>query len=57
MAGKTDSSLDGDRSFGDDDVFLMKFDAMGVHQWTRQHGGSRSDIGRALQAARGGGIP
>ena len=54
VAGYTDGSLDGQTSAGGYDVFLMKFDAQGVHQWTRQRGGGGSDYAYALQAVRRG---
>ena len=50
VAGFTGSSLDGNPNAGSDDIFLMKFDAQGVHLWTRQRGGGGSDDARALQA-------
>ncbi|CAL1134504.1 unnamed protein product [Cladocopium goreaui] len=50
VAGSTYSSLDGHANAGGADIFLMKFDAQGVHQWTRQRGGKGSDHARALQA-------
>lgn len=51
VAGYTDSSrLDGHDNAGGRDVFLMKFNAQGVHQWTRVHGGKGSDMAQALQA-------
>lgn len=50
VAGSTESSLDGHANAGSYDIFLMKFDAQGVHLWTRQRGGKGSDEARALQA-------
>ena len=50
VAGYTYSSLDGNANAGYKDIFLMKFDAQGVHLWTRQRGGSGYDDARALQA-------
>ena len=52
VVGRTDSSLDsnGNANAGRWDIFLMKFDAQGVHQWTRQRGGQDSDYANALQA-------
>ena len=54
VAGSTDSSyssLDGNNTnAGSWDIFLMKFDAEGVHLWTRQRGGQDSDAAHALQA-------
>ena len=49
VAGYTSNSLDGHTNAGSDDIFLMKFDAQGVHLWTRQRGGERSDVARALK--------
>ena len=50
VAGYTYSSLDGHTNAGGSDVFLMKFDAQGVHLWTRQRGGGGKDDAWALQA-------
>ena len=50
VAGATGSSLDGHANAGSYDIFLMKFDAQGVHLWTRQRGGSGFDYANALQA-------
>ena len=50
VAGSTYSSLDGHANAGSSDIFLMKFDAQGVHLWTRQRGGRSWDEARALQA-------
>ena len=58
VAGYTTSSqLDGRTNpgnAGDCGIFLMKFDARGVHQWTRLHGGRGRDEAHALQAGRWG---
>jgi len=50
VAGSTFGSLDGHTNAGSRDMFLMKFDAQGVHQWTRQRGGEDFDLAQALQA-------
>ena len=50
VAGATWSSLDGHTNAGLYDIFLMKFDAQGVHLWTRQRGGEGSDYAWALEA-------
>jgi len=50
VAGWTKSSLDGHANAGSADIFLMKFDAQGVHLWTRQRGGESWDDAYALQA-------
>jgi len=34
---------------GDVDLFVMKFDSVGAHQWTAQRGGPGEDIAHALQ--------
>ena len=47
VAGYMYSSLDGHANAGSSDIFLMKFDAQGVHLWTRQRGGEDYE---ALQA-------
>ena len=52
VAGHTSGSLDGhtNANAGWDDIFLMKFDAQGVHLWTRQRGGESHDWAQALKA-------
>ena len=50
VAGYTGSALDNNTHFGDWDIFLMKFDALGGHLWTRQRGGPGWDVAYALQA-------
>ena len=50
VAGYTSSSLDGNVYKGGYYMFLMKFDARGVHLWTRQRGGEIDDVAKALQA-------
>ena len=50
VAGDTTSSLDGHTNAGYSDIFLMKFDAQGVHLWTRQRGGESYDNAQALKA-------
>ena len=50
VAGATRSSLDGNANAGRSDIFLMKFDAQGVHLWTRLRGGRGWDYAYALQA-------
>ena len=52
VAGYTRSSLDGHSNAGGNDIFLMKFDGEGVHQWTDQRGGKGDDYANALQAVR-----
>jgi hypothetical protein len=52
VAGLTTSSLDGqsNNKVGHD-IFLMKFDAQGLHQWTRQRGDQWEDKAYSLQVA------
>ena len=53
VAGGTTSSLDGHTNarYSDQaDIFLMKFDAQGVHLWTRQRSGGSWDYAWALEA-------
>ena len=50
VAGYTESSLDGNTNAGSFDLFLMKFDSSGVHQWTAQRGGPMGEYANVLQA-------
>ena len=50
VAGYTWFSLDEHAEGGRSDIFLIKFDARGVHLWTRQRGGEGYDYASALQA-------
>ena len=50
VAGYTESSLDGHSNAGSIDLFLMKFDASGVHLWTAQRGGPLGEDANDLQA-------
>ena len=50
VAGYTWGSRGGQTYTGSSDILLMKFDAQGVHQWTRQRGGKGSERAYALQA-------
>ena len=43
-------SLDGHTNTRGFDIFLMKFDAQGVHLWTRLRGGNYDDYAHTLQA-------
>lgn len=54
IAGHTYSSLDGHVNAGDVDLFVMKFDSVGAHQWTAQRGGPGEDIAHALQVDAAG---
>ncbi len=48
VTGYTGAGLDGNSAYGGWDVFLMKFDAAGNWQWTRQDGTGPDDEGRAV---------
>ena len=50
VAGYTDSDLDSQSNAGGYDVFVMKLDSLGAHQWTILRGGSRIEEARGLQA-------
>lgn len=43
IAGNTNSSLDGNMNAGNYDMFLMKYDAAGSKQWTKQIGSNGAD--------------
>ena len=44
------TDLDSQSNAGDFDVFVMKFDSDGAHQWTILRGGSGDDFAYGLQA-------
>ena len=52
VAGYTESALDNNTHFGDWDIFLMKFDALGGHLWTRQRGGPGWEYANAIEVER-----
>lgn len=54
--GYTGEGLDGNTHIGNWDVFLVKFDAAGNWQWTRQVGTSQDDEGRAVATDRFGNV-
>jgi hypothetical protein len=43
VTGYTGAGLDGNTSFGNWDIFLMKFDPSGNWQWTKQDGAGMAD--------------
>lgn len=47
-AGSTDGALDGQTSAGMADLFITKYDASGVKQWTRQLGSAGADSAYAI---------
>jgi len=56
VAGSTFGSLDGNLSAGNADLFLVKYDASGTKQWTRQLGTAGDDIANGVAVAAGGDI-
>jgi hypothetical protein len=48
VTGETEGSLDGQTNFGGDDIFLIKYDALGNKVFTIQYGTSGVDQGRSL---------
>jgi len=47
VTGKVRGALPGQTHYGDDDVFVRRYDHAGKHRWTRQFGGTaeRNDVG------------
>jgi hypothetical protein len=56
VAGSTGGSFDGQRSIGETDAFLTKFDANGTKAWTRFLGSSANDWAHALTTGVDGAI-
>ncbi|CAL1169840.1 unnamed protein product [Cladocopium goreaui] len=57
VAGYTASTdLDSQSNAGDFDVFVMKFDSDGAHQWTILRGGSGDDFAYGLQVDASGNV-
>jgi PKD repeat protein len=48
VTGYTDGGLDGNTSAGSNDLFLVKYDSIGVKQWTRQMGTSTSEEAKGV---------
>jgi hypothetical protein len=48
VVGNTEGGLDGSVSAGSTDVFVRKYDAAGVEQWTEQYGTARDDRVRSV---------
>jgi len=48
VSGSTDGALDGQTSAGSDDLFVTKYNASGIKQWTRQLGTSTRDLARGI---------
>jgi len=43
-AGSTNGDLDGNTNAGGSDIFIVKYNASGVKQWTRQLGATETDV-------------
>lgn len=56
LAGSTLGGLDGNLNLGGEDLFLGKYDATGVRQWTRQVGSAASDSANAVAVDGAGNI-
>lgn len=56
VAGSTDSGLDGNASAGGRDAFVVKYDATGTRQWTRQLGSSVTDESTGIAADANGNV-
>ncbi|MEN6319722.1 MAG: SBBP repeat-containing protein [Syntrophaceae bacterium] len=56
VTGKTNGSLDGNTSAGNYDMFLVKYNAAGAKQWTRQLGTSTTDYGQGVAVDASGNI-
>jgi hypothetical protein len=54
VAGDADGGLDGNRNAGGYDIFVVKYDANGARQWTRQAGTPNDDFGDAAAADAAG---
>jgi hypothetical protein len=44
VTGKTDGGLDGNSSIGYNDLFIKKYNSLGVAQWTKQIGGASAGV-------------
>jgi hypothetical protein len=56
VAGYTEGGLDGNISAGLADVFLVKYNSVGVKQWTRQLGTALNDYGEAVAVDASGNV-
>lgn len=56
LAGSTLGGLDGNLNLGGEDLFLVKYDATGVRQWTRQVGSAASDSANAVAVDGAGNV-
>jgi hypothetical protein len=56
IAGFTTDALDGQTSAGGNDAYLTQYNAAGLKQWTRQFGGSGSDMAQSVAVDAGGNV-
>eukprot|EP00981_Chlorochromonas_danica_P015027 scaffold10098_cov190-Ochromonas_danica.AAC.1 len=48
VTGVTEGSLDEQVSYGNQDIFLLKYDWMGRKLWTKQYGTAEDDVGKSV---------
>ncbi len=56
IIGTTQGALDGNTHNGEDDIFIMKYEAGGIHAWTQQYGEAGHDRGYAIALDASGNI-
>ena len=49
VAGTTEGQFDGNTAFGDNDLFVIKYNSSGTLQWTKQLGSSNRDIAYGVE--------
>jgi hypothetical protein len=54
--GRTDGSVDGNVGAGASDLFLVKYDTLGVKQWSRQFGSGVDDVGLGVATDSNGDV-
>ena len=56
VAGGTEGGLDGNTSAGNSDLFVVKYNSSGTHQWTNQLGTDRYDEARGVATDSSGNV-
>lgn len=56
LTGYTSGSLDGTTTTSNPDIFLVKYDATGARQWTKQLGSTQTDNANAVTVAGDGSV-
>ena len=56
LVGHTDSDLDGQINSGNEDAYIVKYNAYGYKLWTNLIGGAGSDTARSVSSSSGGSI-